>query len=300
MNKLYFKIILIGIIILNFSCEEKIELDIPDQTPKMVVQGVLSPGENPVIDLRKSYTIAERIIDENMNMQQIYFPDLRLYKNNQLVANFIVNPLDPFSYSLNYNNFKVGEKYVLRGSAKNFPDIYAETVIPSKPNIYITNFEYSSISNNDYKFSLKINIQDNPDEENYYAYTLVSNNQYYPFYYTNFEGENNNQQDPSITQINYVYYLNDKLFNGKLKTILLDQFGYLINSWGFKAQETFWIECRSITKDYYDYKISTNKQGNNDFDIFAEPVLIKHNITGGFGVLGSSNIQRYPLTIQTK
>lgn len=300
MNKLYFKIVLIGIVFLSISCEEKIELDIPDQTPKMVVYGVLMPSEIPVFDLRKSFTIAERNIDKNMQFQQINIADLKLYRNNQLIGSFTPGITDPYSYYLGFSDFKAGEKYVLKGSAPNYPDIYAETQIPNKPDAYIADF-YSTMTNTyEYKFSLKINIVDNPDEENYYSLSFASTNSYFPFFYTNYDDINNGHPDPSVTRLGYDLYISDKLFNGKIKTILLDELSYHANILGMKGTEKFMLQCKAITKELYDYKISTYKQGKVEFDFFAEPVLIKHNISGGFGIFGACNSREFQLNIQTK
>ncbi len=300
MNKLCFKIVLIAIVILYVSCEEKIDLDIPDQTPKMVAYGVLSPGESPVLDIRRSYTIADRNIDKDMYYQQVNAVNLSLYKNNQLLGNFTSSFTDAYSFYLNYNNFIEGEKYILRGSAPNYPDIYAETVIPSKPDAFVSNFQYAKLNDYDYKFSLNININDNPLQENYYCLSFTSHSSFFPIQYANFEDINTEHPDPSVVRQNYEFYINDKLFNGKLKSILLDGLSYRVIPWGFKGNQNFWLECKAITKDYYDYKISIFNQGKVDFDFFAEPVLIKNNIKGGFGILGSSNKKEYLLTIQTK
>jgi hypothetical protein len=90
------------------------------------------------------------------------------------------------------------------------------------------------------------------------------------------------------------------LFNGNTKSIVVSSYNYLYLEHKSKQIDSLRVDCKAITKDYYDYMITTGKQNYNDFDFFAEPVLIKHNITGGFGVLGASNKVRIPIALQQK
>jgi hypothetical protein len=295
MRKLSVLIITIGFIFTFNSCEEKIELDIPNQTSRIVVQGILSPGENTTIDIRRSYTIKDRMNDDHMTNQQIINPYISLYKVSQLIGNFIVDPLNDLNYNLNYSDFKAGEKYTLIGNATGYPSIKAEAVIPDKPEVTITNFAFSG-PEYDLKFSMNVNIKDSPNQENYYSISISANQ--YPIYLGNDSEEENS--DPSVTVVNGIYLINDKLFNGTSKTIIVNSNSYTYFGIKSKQIDSLIVDCKAITKDYYDYMITTGKQNYNDFDFFAEPVLIKHNITGGFGVLGASNKVRIALALKQK
>lgn len=295
----YFKLIigLICFVYIFCSCENQVELDLPDQTPKMVVHGILIPGENFSINLRRSLTIADSDNDSLWYNQQIENPYFKLYKNDQFIGNLSVDPTNKLFYKLNYSNFEAGDKYKLIGDAKGFPSIFAETVIPKKPDVYITDFVYNSLEQHFYKFSLEVKIVDNVSDENYYIVSLSSKNVNSLFYIYN--GENNQVADPSIIKLNNDYYLSDKLFNGNTKVISI-QSNFISEISVPNQTDTFWVDCKAITKDFYDYMISTYKQNSNDFDVFSEPVLIRHNIKGGYGVLGASNLVRTPMVIHSK
>ncbi len=279
------------------SCEKQVDLDIPNQTPKMVINSILAPGENLLLNLRRSFTIADRNNDSLWYNQQIENSYFKLYKNDQFVGDLSVDPTNKLLYKLNYSKFEAGDKYTLIGKAIGFPSIFAETVIPGKPEVYITNFVYNSVEQHFYKFSLEVNIVDNISDENYYIVSLSSKNNNSLFYIYN--GENNQVADPSIIELNNDYYLSDKLFNGNTKVISI-QSNFITQISVPNQTDTFWVDCKAITKDFYDYMISTYKQNANDFDIFAEPTLIKHNIMGGYGVFGACNSVRTPMVIYSK
>ncbi len=278
------------------SCEQSVELDVPGQSAKMVVQGTLNPGENLVLDLRRSFTIKDRNNYDLWYNQQINNPNIQLFKDNVLVGNLIMDFESNLKYNLNFSDFKAGEKYTLIGNANGFPSIKAEAIIPDKPDVTINNFTFSG-TEYEFKFSLNVNIKDNPNQENYYSISIPSTNEY-PIYLGNDSEEENN--DPSVTVVNGIYFINDKLFNGTSKTIVVNSNSYIYFGIKSKQIDSLRVDCNAITKDYYDYMITTGKQNYNDFDFFAEPVLIKHNITGGFGVLGASNKVRIPIALQQK
>lgn len=278
------------------SCEEKIELDVPDQTPKIVVQGILSPGENIIIDLRRSYTIKDRMNDQYMTNQKIVNPNFKLFKGSQFIGNLNICLESDLLYSLDYKNFQAGEKYTLIGDANGFPSIHAEAIIPEKPIVSISDFSYTVENINQVKFNLNVNIKDEANQDNYYQISLFARNPY-SFNY-GFEGNDENS-DPSVYMINGIYFINDKLFNGKTKTIYVHD-NYFSQIIATQAIDTFWVDCNAITKDYYDYMITSNKQSGNDYDIFAEPTLIKHNISGGYGILGACNPVKIPMEIHSK
>lgn len=53
--------------------------------------------------------------------------------------------------------------------------------------------------------------------------------------------------------------------------------------------DTLTVEYRSLNKDYYNYLIAADRQKINEKDFYSEPVLIKSNIEGGYGILGAYN-----------
>jgi hypothetical protein len=296
MRKLSVLIITIGFIFTFNSCEQSVELDVPGQTPKMVLQGSLNSDENLVLDLRRSFTIKDRNNYDLWYNQQIDNPSIQLFKDNVLVGILSPDIESNLKYILNYSNFRAGEKYTLIGNATGYQSINAETVIPDKPDVTITDFVFSGTTY-DLTFSMNVNIKDNPTQEDYYTISIPSDDEY-PIYLGNDSEEGNN--DPSVTVVNGIYFINDRLFNGNTKKIVVNSNFYF--PWKIKSKQidSLRVDCKAITKDYYDYMITTSKQNYNDFDFFAEPVLIKHNITGGFGVLGASNKVRIALALKQK
>jgi len=79
------------------------------------------------------------------------------------------------------------------------------------------------------------------------------------------------------------------LFDGEEKTISIDFY-----NWYYSDDEmynSFYLELSSISKDYFDYLHSYQRQSNYfGGELFAgEPVQVFTNVQNGLGILGASN-----------
>jgi hypothetical protein len=276
------------------SCENEIELNIPVSNPKIVIHGVISPESKIILDVRKSISVLERDHVDWSN-QQIENADFKLFKNMQFIGDLSVDSTNKLIYNINDTNIKEGDNFVLTGNALNYPSINTTVSIPNKPDISISDFIYSKNDNYSYNTSFTVNIIDNPTQEDYYTIALqvrlnsIAGNDF-------IEDEIFKQNDPSFKLIYRTYFLNDKLFNGNTKTINIQYMDYAQLS-SIHPTDTFWIECKTLSKDYYNYLITTNKQSINEKDFYAEPVYVTNNIEGGYGILGAYNYKRIPLVL---
>ena len=287
-------ILLLFFICLVFnSCEDEIKLEIPLSDPKMVIHGVISPENKIKLDVRKSISVMNRT-NIDWDNQQIDNANFKLFKNNQFIGDLTADTTNKLIYKLNYSDFNEGETYILSGNSADYPSIFASVTIPYKPNCNVTDFSYSKIDNYSYETNFTINISDNQSEENYYTLAVLGrlypNNNFY-------ETEIPENSDPSIKLIYNTYFFNDKLFNGNTKTIKINYIEYTVLS-TLHPTDTLWVECRSLNKDYYNYMIAADRQRINEKDFYAEPVLIKSNIEGGYGILGAYNNKIITMVLQ--
>lgn len=294
MKKEYLIILTIICCLTLFSCEDEIKIEIPNPEPKMVIHGVISPEKNIVLDVRKSISVMERN-QFDWNNQHIIDAEFKLFKNNLFISNLTVDTSNNLIYKLNYNDINESETYTITGSANNYPSIIAKVNIPNKPNVTVTDFVYSKNDIYSYNTKFNINIIDNPNREDYYTLAILKR-------FNGIQGNEFTEQeivkpnDPSIKYISGTYFINEKLFSGNTKTINLQFIDYAQLS-QLQPTDTFWVECKIITKDYYKYLIAVNKQKINERDFYAEPVYVTNNIEGGYGLLGAYNFTRIPLIL---
>ena len=79
----------------------------------------------------------------------------------------------------------------------------------------------------------------------------------------------------------------DVTFNGTNKTIELNI--YAINTIGIAAPR-FEFELKHVSKEYFQYYTTMEKQVENEGNPFGEPVIIYSNIENGFGIFAGSTI----------
>lgn len=93
------------------------------------------------------------------------------------------------------------------------------------------------------------------------------------------------------------YLFNDESFNGQSKSIRLELFNF------YEEQEiTRYLiaELMHISKDYYNYFTSIQKQNISQNDIFAEPTQLYTNIEGGLGIFAGASINTNYILTQPK
>lgn len=219
---------------------------------------------------------------------------------------------------------KAGHTYKFMISKDNFKTIEAETTILPAPAINSLEGHLSAPDKYGYyngDMDINLCFTDKTDEENFY---LVKADVFYPEeikdMLNTYWGDNDYvvlSTSDNIVSTSYSsnLFFCDELLNGssynlKFKTnssLAFDVFyiiddirsGYLYIDNPAEADSTAYeefyeeyelklaIHFSSISKDYYQYLSSLDKYNENDGNPFAEPTLIKTNITNGLGMLGS-------------
>lgn len=99
----------------------------------------------------------------------------------------------------------------------------------------------------------------------------------------------------------------DELFDGQQYTLQIT-FEVTVGAWAYSsigdeveievAAERFFIELRSLSKDYYQYKHTVALQDAVSSDPFAEPVQIYNNIENGYGIFGGYNVALFEFSLE--
>ncbi len=264
-------------VLIFYSCETTIDIDLPEKGKKIVINGVFSPDKSINVNISQSLYILDSdggtppFINNNALV--------KLFENNQFIEDLV------FVENGNYASNLIpvaGDKYGLKVSVAGLNDAYTETIIPRL--IEITSLDTGRTTYFDgidsYEvFECRVSFSDPADEENYYMIEVLSTGYYFdPLYIVG--------SDPMMnlfSTYNGKVIFTDGLFNGKKAEI------GIMPEWGKFYDGEYTVNLKSISHDYYLYIKSRTLQYEVGNDPFAEPVMVFNNVESGYGILGSYN-----------
>ena len=291
-----------GILMLfNFSCENTIELEIPEKPSKLVVGGLFNTDSTMVIRVSRtehilSYTDLERTPFEVNNAT------IELYQNGEFLE--VLKPQTYLDlgdtirkqnvYTTNGFVASEGNLYAINVSAPDFEPVEASTNVPSK--ILLTDFEVDPvmISLPDERAGLpaQISFQDPPGEENFYALEIMVEMRGHDDIHYTFSPEIVSllEQKIGFTESNSALsreiYLSDASFDGQLYTY---QFAIL---WYQVSDQTtsFKAILKHINKAHFEYATTARLQeAETRENPFSLPVQVRTNVKNGLGIFSGYN-----------
>ncbi len=309
--KKYFLYVILFVILFS-SCEKVIDMDIQDSERRIVLNSVLSPEEVFKANITRSLFILQK--------ESIYYlPSADVYVEDNGVF------LEKLSYTEN-GNFSgslkpvPGHQYNIKAHYPELDDISASASIPMLVKILKVDTSMVSI-HNDMSFgsmpamSFSVFFNDPPNEENFYLVKAINEindtikpfdtlyidpsdpfiNQWGSSFFTTdniVEFTMNYNQPNSVSSGSFgggnnrqifgeAFCFSDQLFQGKQKAFQLFSSNTIQ-----KGEVKFYLIC--LSKDYFFYLKSLANYNSTKGDPFSERVQVYNNISGGFGILGST------------
>lgn len=287
-----------GLLIFIVSCETFLELELPDNEPRLVINALLEPSSPIFVHVTSSNSILEEdefeIIPDAMvtvTDEEGRIHSLQFIKPNEWAPNYGYYTSEAFDPT-------PGSTYLVETSKSGFETASSQATIPLKPQIKSFSFRdlprdqprdiyYPST---EVEFTL---VFDDPAGENFYEIEL---------YYEgsgevkDYEG---NPYETTYKQFAYLYsknpayeqdyrnapgiIINDRLFDQQEASINFQT--HLPASSQLKLK----VYLREITKEAYRYDMSYSLQRSNQGDPLSQPVQVFSNINNGFGILGARN-----------
>jgi hypothetical protein len=288
------KIALISL--LFWSCEkvEKLE-NFPLESPKLTVNCNLEANKDIIVEVTRSLSVIDgaelkSILDATVKIS--YVKNGTAISVTQVGVNDNKNGLEVYHLSLKP---ETGINYKIEVSSKKYGNVWSESLMPMTVDIdsVTQNIIDSSLSSyggmyaymNINHATSTVKFKDNPNEENYYAFShniKINNEDSY--------GVNINSNIPGTEIINGLVFFNDQTFNGKEYTIQYDWAAYASLDDAINDEVKSSYTLVSLTKAYYQYLVSYNSYLQNQDNPFADPVQVYNNIFGGYGIfVGSSS-----------
>lgn len=295
------------LVVVGFSCEKTIQIDLEDAKIKIVVNGIITPDSIIKVNVTRS-----RHILDNAEISPLSDAVVKLYENDVLIGDMTYTQQG--FYEINHIP-SIGKEYKVEVNHEVYDNVYGVTeILPTVPIITldtITSFdEYG-----EEMISFTMTFKDPSGERNYYMLNMRNKYLYeewddtmvvYDTLYVS--------PDTTIVDIDYggyvwkerteylwfntddllveeyMYYSNGVIFSDEIIDGETYSFSGKISKWAFSSPENMiYFELHSLTAGTYKYYKSLNSHYNAVDDPFAEPVIVYTNIEDGIGVLGSTS-----------
>ncbi len=302
MTRNHFKITFIPIIlagtILATACEKIIDIEIPDNERKIVVNGIISEDQTAAVNLSRSLTVLEA--DEFVF---IYDAAVRLFQGDRLVGQFTADKNGTYFLP----DFKplAGNTYRLTVDYPGLNPVEAETTVPDM--VPMTTCDTLVIESEwgyrDYR--IKIVFNDPAGKDNYYGLSVHIT--YEEIDYVTMEPTGN-----IVTRLVYIYsdsdmfvedeshnyggkiYFDDLLFEGQSKSVEVGLYDYIMSMVDSVKIE---VHLEQLDPAFYKYVVSNEAYQQAHNNPFAEPVQVYTNIHGGLGIFSSYSYSSRSFTL---
>lgn len=309
MKKLALFLLLINFIFV--ACQTVVDIDIPLESPKLVLNSILANEESIMVHLSES----RHILDEG-EFQNVNGAGVKIYENGEFLSNLYSSGSGFGLYSSDSSiRVKSGNTYRVEVSKNGFQSIDAEARVPlNAAKILAVDFDTAQTNTNTYSqnnFEFDIEIEDEAGVENFYELLIIEEGYtYYYDYNTNPPTVTDSSRfmaslslessDPSLEE--YQSYgesilFNDGFFDGKKYHIKVTSSYYSDFIGNKESQSKYTIVLRNTSKSYYLYRQSVELQAWVQDDPFAQPVQIYNNINNGFGIFAAYNEMKIEIKV---
>lgn len=271
-------------IILFASCTLVVDVDIPIQEAKLIVNSLFTPDSVWQVEITDSRNILD---DTHFIVREV----------DEIV---IFDEFENIVATLSSNGFGVyrsdkkpehGKTYSVRIKSEGKKVLTARGIIPESISIssvkidtVLVNHEYGTTQN----LVLEVKFKDPAEEVNYYRFDLIVK-QAYEYYNPQTQELVKDtsrwvyflQVDtPSLLEDNYSHsIISDAKFNGREVSIRFKPIHGLL---GGNTKLDF--ISRNFSEEYYKYSTTLELQNNTREDPFAQPVKVFSNINNGLGI----------------
>jgi len=291
-----FKIYLLFLLVVGFSCIKEVDYTIQPLPQKVVVNGLFCPDS--IFRIHVSLTSTT---DEAPNY--VSNATVEIFKENVSIG--ILGHTEKGWYQTGVKP-TAGSNYTLKVSVPNFEQVVAKSSVPAFSQVIsATYYITSSIPDNSdgggfdnqLNTDTKIIFVDEVAEMNFYE---VGVNRY--------RFEQTKETDLSIladSELDFnplSYFFSDELFNGTNKNLILRKGGLAMISPNGEVygQPTYSLDFKTCSGEYYRFRKSWTKHvfnQNSDLNLndpitlifLGDPVEMYSNVSGGLGVFAGYN-----------
>jgi|GEM_PF-443356 len=285
-----------------FACEKIIDISIPDQKRKIVVNGLISQEDVVSVNISKSLSVLE-----DDNVIPLHGADVSLFQGTDLIGK-LLEGVDG-DYSLPDFKPQTGQTYYLKVSGEELDAVEALATVPQM--VQIVSLDTATITQSygvgAEEFQVAVKFNDPPAVRNYYSFGIditykeidYSTMEYTGNLVTSAAYLNTDDSDDFIKSESVSFegrlFFEDLLFDGLTKTV-----NFVTSGYNYFYSDTVWLNIRinQIDPSYFRYIKSYIAYQDSRGNPFAEPVQVFTNVTDGYGIFAGSSTTSF-LVIKT-
>ncbi len=264
--------------------EQVVNVDIPEHKPAISLSAEFGSLDTALF---LSVGRSASILASYENLELDAAPEIKLFRNGELLTEDFDCQYSSCVHELNQPLGSAEDTYRIEVSAPGWETVSSTQKMPPLPVIKDAQFTHEGTLDPDgYPADeWAVLIQDPPDEENYYAISTLSVRREFDgtdtlLYTSNYPPSS---LDPATSVVygasSAALILSDATFNGSEYWLRMYSYSQDTSNLEFLA-----LEISSLTKDaYLFYKTFTAYQ-ENEFNPFAEPVVVHQNVENGHGI----------------
>ncbi len=299
------------LIIITSACETVVEVDIPREAPRLVVNAILEQDSVVRFQLSQSKSSLD-----SSPLQRISSAEAVLFKDGRQIAHFREEALGQYTAD---HQVEAGSEYSIRVSREGYEPVEAETFIRNPVNIssvrydtlvtersvYFREQDSMVINTSVNPSEIRLTINDPAGEKNYYEITVLEDA---TIFSRSYDDEGNpiiedtvtyrfpaylSSEDPVFGSSGEIFddvssvggetlLFSDDIFDGREYTV---NFNYEFPlSYSDENTNIYYVILRTLQREQYLYFRSVRLQSETEGNPFAEPVPVFNNIVGGYGI----------------
>ncbi|MBS0031283.1 DUF4249 domain-containing protein [Chitinophaga sp. 22321] len=287
MNMKYFFVGAIGLVTLLTSCSKQVEIQLPYEGDKIVVNTLIQPDS--VVYVRVTRSVPSDVFDDS-GYKDIPGATVTLTEDGLPVAPMQVQEIKGLFWYVSQKKAVRGKQYAVAVAAPGLQSVTATDTLPFPP---VIKNAAAQRNTNRVQFTLK----DCPGTGDYYRiriYVSDTSGEYGGFRPFRLDPAFNNNLVDFFTKSNYnSLVMTDERFDGKEVNFVL-QTADPINSYSRVT-----VEVSTLTYNTWKYFSTVIPQkGDGGNIIIGSPVRVFTNVQNGYGIVGGINTRKLVFKVE--
>ncbi|MGB3465980.1 MAG: DUF4249 domain-containing protein [Cyclobacteriaceae bacterium] len=291
-------------LLVSFSCETVVDIDVPIAPPSLVVNSrINTDSTNFNIDLTESDFILSEVPFRSVTGAEIVLTEDGEQKGifRETADGIYQNDTQPLA----------GKTYGLTISKEGYETISAETVIPGEE-VAIKSVTTGNVTRDGSDFTLiKVTVDDPGDVANFYEIGVF----FYEKRYDNETGEllegdsvayfeyielDGTDFEDDATSYGQTVLVSDLFFDGLTHDFDLLVYNLYNAGPGVPEEDRiqYYVTIRNTSEEYYNYIRTRKLQDYVEGDPFSEPVIVADNIVNGFGIFAGFSADSEKIVVE--
>lgn len=275
------------------SCEKKLDIELPDHTPELVVNAIFTPDSAFQVEVSRTKSLTDP-----RGVTYISNATVEIYEDNMLMETLPYRSVTNLKgvYKAEGAVAKANRSYTVKVRAPGYQAVTATNVVPEKVDIVGAELQDIRLDANSIKGNLVVNFQEPEDQANAYHLIIYRpiirlNDQSGLYEVAGYYEEYFKTEEVRVTENYDVGVLfTDEGCNGQKKEIVCEFNGFYDAS--RDGLDHFIVELRSVSDDYYRYHKSYTEQQNN----FNNKIVdVYTNVEDGYGIFAGYHSSYYTI-----